>query len=56
MVAMDATAQAAQQKIGENWSDLRRDDNDAKGNSFYYARWQCNYTLPSTGQSAWELP
>jgi hypothetical protein len=56
MVAMDATAQAVQQKIGESWSDLRRDDNDAKGNSFYYARWQCNYTPPSSGQSAWELP
>ena len=56
MVAMDATLQAAGQKIGESWSDLRSDSNDAKGNSFYYARWQCNYTLPSTGQSAWELP
>jgi hypothetical protein len=56
MVAMDATLQAAGQKIGESWSDLRSDNNDAKGNSFYYARWQCNYTLPSTGQSAWELP
>ena len=35
--------------------DLRNDDNDAKGNSWYSARWQCNYALPATDKTAWEL-
>ena len=56
VVAMDSTAQGATSKMNEDWIDLRSDERDAKGNNWYSARWQCNYTLPSTNQSAWELP
>jgi hypothetical protein len=56
VVAMDSTPQGAASKLNEDWLDLRSDDRDAKGNGWYSARWQCNYTLPSTGASAWELP
>ena len=56
VIAMDSTPQGAASKIGEDWIDLRDDTRDATGNNWYSARWQCNYTLPSTGQGAWELP
>lgn len=56
MVAMDATAQDAGRKLSETWSDLRNDSNDAKGNSFYAARWQCNYNFNAKDASAWQLP
>jgi hypothetical protein len=56
VVAMDSTSDGAASKMNEDWIDLRSDERDAKGNDFYWARWQCNYTLPSTGPSAWELP
>lgn len=56
VVAMDSTPAGAASKMNEDWIDLRDDTRDAKGNNWYSARWQCNYTLPSTGQTAWELP
>jgi hypothetical protein len=56
VVAMDNTAQSAASKMSEDWIDLRSDNRDARGNDWYSARWQCNYTLSSTGASAWELP
>jgi hypothetical protein len=56
MVAMDSTADRAGQRMGESWSDLRNDNNDAQGKAWYSARWQCNYTLPSGTKTAWELP
>lgn len=56
VVAMDSTAQGAASKMNEDWIDLRSDNRDAKGNTWYSARWQCNYTLSSTGAAAWELP
>ena len=56
VVAMDSTPQGAANRIGEDWIDLRNDNNDAKGNSWYSARWQCNYPLRTGDQSAWELP
>ena len=56
IVAMDSTLDRVNQRMNEDWSDLRNDNNDAKGNSWYSARWQCNYALPSTNQTAWELP
>lgn len=56
MVAMDQSLDSVNQKMNESWVDLRNDSNDAKGNSWYSARWQCNYALPSTTQSAWEKP
>lgn len=56
VVAMDSTPQGAANKMSEDWSDLRNDERDAKGNNAYSARWQCNYTLSSAGASAWELP
>jgi hypothetical protein len=56
VVAMDSTPQDAASKMNEDWIDLRSDNRDAKGNNWYSARWQCNYTLSSTSQSAWELP
>ena len=56
MVAMDSTADRAGQRMGESWSDLRNDNNDAQGKAWYSARWQCNYALPSNTQTAWELP
>ena len=56
MLAMDSTADRAGQRMAENWSDLRNDNNDAQGKAFYVARWQCNYALPSTTKTAWELP
>ena len=56
IVAMDDSLQAVNRKINESWSDLRDDNNDAKGNSWYSARWQCNYALPATDKTAWELP
>ena len=56
IVAMDGSLEAVNQKINESWTDLRNDNNDAKGNSWYSARWQCNYALPATDGTAWELP
>jgi hypothetical protein len=56
VVAMDNTPQRAARKMNEGWIDLQADPNDAKGNNWYTARWQCNYTLPSGSASAWELP
>jgi hypothetical protein len=56
VVAMNSTAQGAQSNIDEDWIDLRSDERDAKGNNWYVVKWQCNYTLSSTNQSAWELP
>jgi hypothetical protein len=56
VVAMDSTPQSAASKINENWLQLRDDKRDAKGNDWYSARWQCNYTLPSSNATAWELP
>ena len=56
VVAMDSTPQSAANKMSEDWIDLRFDSNDAKGNNWYSARWQCNYTLKSTDSTAWELP
>lgn len=56
VVAMDATAQGAAEKMGESWSQLRNDGFDGKGNSFYQARWLCNYRLTSGDQAAWVLP
>jgi hypothetical protein len=56
MVAMEGSLQAVDQKMNESWSDLRNDNNDSKGNSWYSARWQCNYALSATDKFAWELP
>lgn len=56
VVAMDSTPQGAADKMAEDWIDLRSDERDAKGNNFYSARWQCNYTLSSPGASEWEKP
>ena len=56
VVAMDATANSASDKINEDWRDLRSDDRDATGRNFYVARMQCNYPLPASGRAAWELP
>lgn len=56
IVGMDNTEARAKASMNEGWVHLANDGNDALGNQFYAARWLCNYTLPSTGPSAWELP
>jgi hypothetical protein len=56
IVGMDNSPERAQGSLNEGWVHLADDSNDAFGNQFYAARWVCNYALPSTGQSAWELP
>lgn len=56
VIAMDNSSQAALSKLNEDWIDLRDDKRDAKGNQVNWVRWQCNYTLTSTGPAAWELP
>lgn len=56
VVAMDSTPQAAASKMNEDWFDLQSNERDAKGNNWYSARWQCNYTLPATNANAWQLP
>jgi hypothetical protein len=56
ILGMDHTLQRAQESLGEGWVHLSHDSNDALGNQFFAARWVCNYTLPSTDQSAWERP
>jgi hypothetical protein len=56
IVGMDSTALRASQSMNETWVSLTNDANDALGNNFYTARWQCNYPLRSGDQSAWELP
>jgi hypothetical protein len=56
VIGMDSTADRAAASLRESWVSLTNDSNDALGNQFYAARWVCNYSLPSTTQSAWELP
>jgi hypothetical protein len=56
IVGMDHTPQRAQASLAEGWVNLTNDSNDAFGNQFFAARWVCNYPLPSTTRSAWELP
>ena len=40
----------------EGWVHITHDSNDALGNNASWIEWQCNYTLPATDQTAWELP
>jgi len=56
IIGMDNTPQRAAGALNEGWVNLASDQNDGFGNQFYAARWVCNYPLPSTTQSAWELP
>lgn len=56
IVGMDVTLERAEGSMNEGWVHLADDNNDAFGNQFFAARWQCNYPLPATDQSAWELP
>ena len=56
VVAMDTTPAGASAHLQENWVDLQDNNRNSQGNAFYEARWQCNYPLPSTDQSAWEKP
>jgi hypothetical protein len=56
VIAFDSTPQGANAKIAENWFDLQNDANDAKGNNWYSAVWQCNYPLRSTDGTARVLP
>ena len=55
IVGMDISPERAQGSMNEGWVNLMNDSNDALGNQFYAARWQCNYPLRSGDQSAWEL-
>jgi len=56
VVAMDSTLNSAIAHMSENWVDLQDDARDSKGNSFYSARWLCNYPFTSTDRTAWERP
>jgi hypothetical protein len=56
IVGMDVSAARAAASMNETWVSLTNDANDALGNQFYTARWQCNYPLMSGNQSAWERP
>ncbi|MBX3724483.1 MAG: hypothetical protein KF823_01020 [Xanthomonadales bacterium] len=56
VVAMDATARGAANKMAAGWSQLRNDGYDGKGNRFYSARWLCNYRLDTGDQAAWVRP
>jgi hypothetical protein len=56
IIGMDNTPERALGALNEGWVHLSHDSNDAFGNQFYAARWVCNYPLPATDQSAWELP
>ena len=56
IVAMDESLDAAFTRIHEDWSELRDDNRDAKGNGWYVAGFQCNYPLPASPPAAWELP
>jgi hypothetical protein len=56
VVAMDDSPQRTATKIWEDWTALRNDGWDGKGNNWYQARWLCNYTLPSGTKTAWERP
>ena len=56
VIAFDSTAESAQGHIDENWTDLKNDGRDAKGNGFYSARWLCNWPSTITDKSIFELP
>jgi hypothetical protein len=56
IVGMDNSQLRADQSMDEGWINLANDSNDALGNQFFTARWLCNYPLPSTTRTAWELP
>lgn len=56
IIGMDSTPERAEGAMNEGWVNLANDSNDALGNQFYSARWQCNYPLSSADQTAWELP
>jgi hypothetical protein len=56
VIGMDISPERASGSLREDWMSLANDSNDAFGNQFYAARWVCNYPLPSTTKSAWELP
>jgi hypothetical protein len=55
VIAFDATPAAAQAHINEDWSQLRDDSRDAKGASYYAARWLCNWPSSIRDQSIFEL-
>jgi hypothetical protein len=56
IVAVDSTRERVFAGLNETWVSLTHDINDAIGNGWAEVRWHCNYALPSTTQSAWELP
>jgi hypothetical protein len=56
ITGMDSTKDRADTSMNESWVTLANDSNDALGNLWMTVRWQCNYPLRSTDQSAWELP
>jgi hypothetical protein len=56
IMGMDISLERAQGALREGWVHITQDSNDALGNNFSWIEWQCNYTLPATDQTAWELP
>ena len=54
VIAFDSTAQAAADNLNRNWTELRNDGWDAKGSTFYSARWLCNWSFSEKDQSAFE--
>jgi hypothetical protein len=56
IIGMDISPERAAGSMNEGWVHLANDSNDAFGNRFYAARWQCNYPLSSTSGTAWEPP
>jgi hypothetical protein len=56
VIAFDSTAQRAADNLNTTWTELKNDGKDARGSTFYSARWLCNWPFTQTDQSAFELP
>ncbi|WLI89505.1 hypothetical protein Q4S45_22910 [Massilia sp. R2A-15] len=55
VIAYDESSERALKHLDEDWSELKNDGWDAKGNAVYWARWLCNWTSQITDDTIFEL-
>jgi hypothetical protein len=56
VLGIDNSVAAASAHLKENWIELQDSSLNSKGNSWYAARFICNYPLSNANEKTWELP
>ena len=55
VITYDESSERALKHLDEDWSEIKNDGWDAKGNAVYWARWLCNWTTTITDDTIFEL-